>query len=106
MSHPLVFPPQDDLTHKLAEILKYNVQLQKQELNGAPGHMIEQFVELLQYHVATYFNNEIPGQPPVSMFVISIAITLVVIVRLTGVAVDAARRRAEHNQLPLTATSM
>lgn len=28
--------------------------------------MIQQIVELLQFHVATYFNNEIPGQPQVS----------------------------------------
>eukprot|EP01114_Cavostelium_apophysatum_P013538 TRINITY_DN32_c0_g1_i1.p1 TRINITY_DN32_c0_g1~~TRINITY_DN32_c0_g1_i1.p1 ORF type:complete len:1763 (-),score=484.60 TRINITY_DN32_c0_g1_i1:80-5368(-) len=54
---------EDDLTHKLAEILKYNTHLRKQELSGAPAHMIAEFASLLQFHVATYVNNEIPGQP-------------------------------------------
>eukprot|EP00027_Filamoeba_sp_ATCC50430_P000934 CAMPEP_0168554826 /NCGR_PEP_ID=MMETSP0413-20121227/7995_1 /TAXON_ID=136452 /ORGANISM="Filamoeba nolandi, Strain NC-AS-23-1" /LENGTH=1668 /DNA_ID=CAMNT_0008585609 /DNA_START=242 /DNA_END=5249 /DNA_ORIENTATION=- len=54
---------EDDLTHKLAEIIKYNTLLKKQELSGAPAHIISEFVALLQFHVATYFNNELPGQP-------------------------------------------
>lgn len=58
---------QDDLTHKLAEIVKFNSHLRKQELNGAPAHIIQEFTSLLQFHVATYFNNEIPGQPQVEI---------------------------------------
>jgi len=54
---------EDDLTHKLAEIVKYNTHLRKQELNGAPAHIIAEFTSILQYHVATFMNNEIPGQP-------------------------------------------
>jgi len=54
---------EDDLTHKLAEIIKYNTLLRKQEINGAPAHIVQEFQTLLQYHIATYFNNEMPGQP-------------------------------------------
>jgi len=57
---------EDDLTHKLAEIIKYNANLRKQELNGAPAHIIQEFSSLLQFHLATYVNNELPGQPQVS----------------------------------------
>lgn len=60
---------EDDLTHKLAEIIKYNTHLRKQELNGAPAHIISEFSSLLQFHVATFVNNEIPGQPQVINFV-------------------------------------
>lgn len=54
---------EDDLTHKLAEIIKYNQLLRKQEIAGAPAHIVQEFQTLLQYHIATYFNNEMPGQP-------------------------------------------
>lgn len=54
---------EDDLTHKLAEIIKYNSHLRRQEQNGAPTHIILEFASVLQYHIATYMNNEIPGQP-------------------------------------------
>lgn len=53
---------EDDLTFKLADIIKVNNQLRKQEKNSAPAHVIREFTALLQFHVATYFNNEIPGQ--------------------------------------------
>jgi len=54
---------EDDLTHKLAEILKYNSHLKKQEQNGAPPHVINEITSILQFHVATLMNNELPGQP-------------------------------------------
>jgi DNA-directed RNA polymerase II subunit RPB1 len=56
---------EDDLTYKLAEIIKYNANLRKQELNGAPAHIIQEFSSLLQFHISTLMNNELPGQPQV-----------------------------------------
>ena len=54
---------EDDLTHKLAEIIKANNRLRKQEENGAPQHIIKEFTQLLQFHVTTYIDNTKPGQP-------------------------------------------
>ncbi len=58
---------EDDLTCKLAEIVKYNTLLKNQEFNGAPSPILSEFTAILQFHIATYFNNEIPGQPQVSI---------------------------------------
>eukprot|EP00195_Chlamydomonas_chlamydogama_P000980 CAMPEP_0202924892 /NCGR_PEP_ID=MMETSP1392-20130828/79214_1 /ASSEMBLY_ACC=CAM_ASM_000868 /TAXON_ID=225041 /ORGANISM="Chlamydomonas chlamydogama, Strain SAG 11-48b" /LENGTH=436 /DNA_ID=CAMNT_0049618649 /DNA_START=166 /DNA_END=1474 /DNA_ORIENTATION=+ len=55
---------EDDLTHKLAEIIRANNQLKRQEMNGAPQHIINEFSQLVQYHITTYFDNTLPGQPP------------------------------------------
>lgn len=38
----------DDLTYKLAEILKANVQLRTREQEGAPPHIVAEFEQLLQ----------------------------------------------------------
>ncbi|TVU25187.1 hypothetical protein EJB05_27675, partial [Eragrostis curvula] len=54
---------QDDLTHQLAMIIRHNENLRRQERNGAPAHIISEFAQLLQFHIATYFDNELPGQP-------------------------------------------
>lgn len=54
---------EDDLTHKLADIIKANANLRKQETSGMAAHIISQFQELLQYHIATFIDNEIPGFP-------------------------------------------
>ncbi|KAN0031933.1 hypothetical protein ACTFIV_005803 [Dictyostelium citrinum] len=54
---------EDDLTHKLADIVKANRELQRQEKNGAPAHIIAEATQFLQFHVATYVDNEIPGLP-------------------------------------------
>lgn len=59
------FPPQDDLTHKLADIVKINNQLRRNEQNGAAAHVIAEDVKLLQFHVATMVDNELPGLPRV-----------------------------------------
>uniref|UniRef100_A0AC34Q0A5 DNA-directed RNA polymerase subunit n=1 Tax=Panagrolaimus sp. JU765 TaxID=591449 RepID=A0AC34Q0A5_9BILA len=55
---------QDDLTHKLADIVKTNNQLKRNESQGAAAHIIAEDVRLLQYHVATLVDNQIPGVPP------------------------------------------
>lgn len=60
------FLPQDDLTHKLADIVKINNQLRRNEQNGAAAHVIAEDVKLLQFHVATMVDNELPGLPRVS----------------------------------------
>lgn len=59
---------EDDLTHKLSDIIKANANLKRQELNGAPAHIINEFAQLLQFHIATYVDNELPGQPQVRAF--------------------------------------
>uniref|UniRef100_A0A8C3Q3J8 DNA-directed RNA polymerase subunit n=1 Tax=Chrysolophus pictus TaxID=9089 RepID=A0A8C3Q3J8_CHRPC len=60
---PPFAPPQDDLTHKLADIVKINNQLRRNEQNGAAAHVIAEDVKLLQFHVATMVDNELPGLP-------------------------------------------
>lgn len=59
-------PLQDDLTHKLADIVKINNQLRRNEQSGAAAHVIAEDVKLLQFHVATMVDNELPGLPRVS----------------------------------------
>uniref|UniRef100_A0A7E4VMI7 DNA-directed RNA polymerase subunit n=1 Tax=Panagrellus redivivus TaxID=6233 RepID=A0A7E4VMI7_PANRE len=54
---------QDDLTHKLSDIVKTNNQLKRNEQQGAAAHIIAEDVKLLQYHVATLVDNAIPGLP-------------------------------------------
>jgi len=54
---------EDDLTHKLKDIVKANSQLKRQEDNSAPAHIIKEFSAALQFHIATLVNNEMPGQP-------------------------------------------
>ncbi|KAJ2758292.1 DNA-directed RNA polymerase II core subunit rpo21, partial [Coemansia nantahalensis] len=51
-------PAEDDLTYKLNDILKANDRLQRCVVEGAPAHLVREYVELLQYHVATFMNNE------------------------------------------------
>ncbi|MBW0472812.1 hypothetical protein O181_012527 [Austropuccinia psidii MF-1] len=54
---------EDDLTYKLAEIIKANQAVRKFESEGAPAHVITEFETLLQWHIATYMDNDLPGQP-------------------------------------------
>lgn len=62
------FSFQDDLTHKLADIVKINNQLRRNEQSGAAAHVIAEDVKLLQFHVATMVDNELPGLPRVRVF--------------------------------------
>ncbi len=55
---------EDDLTHKLVDIVRTNEKLRNAIESGAPASVIEDLWELLQYHVATYFNNELPNLAP------------------------------------------
>lgn len=55
---------EDDLTHKLVDIIRINQRLRENIDAGAPTLIIEDLSELLQYHVTTYFDNEVSGIPP------------------------------------------
>jgi DNA-directed RNA polymerase subunit A' len=55
---------EDDLTHKLVDIIRTNDRLKESINAGAPEVIIEDLWDLLQYHVTTYFDNEVPGVPP------------------------------------------
>jgi DNA-directed RNA polymerase II subunit RPB1 len=54
---------EDDLTYKLADILKANQNLQRHEQDGSPAHVLVEYEQLLQFHVATYMDNDLPGLP-------------------------------------------
>jgi DNA-directed RNA polymerase II subunit RPB1 len=56
---------QDDLTHKLADIIKINNQLKRNEQSGAAAHIINEDVKMLQFHCATLIDNDMPGMPRV-----------------------------------------
>ncbi len=51
----------DDLTYKLTDILKANASLVRLEREGAVEHVIKETMDLLQYHVATMMDNELPS---------------------------------------------
>ncbi len=55
---------EDDLTHKLVDVLRINQRLQENRDAGAPQLIVEDLWELLQYHVTTYFDNQTSGIPP------------------------------------------
>lgn len=55
---------EDDLTHKLVDIIRTNERLRESISAGAPEVIIEDLWDLLQYHITTYFDNEAPGVPP------------------------------------------
>ncbi|DAA76010.1 TPA_exp: DNA-directed RNA polymerase subunit [Trichophyton benhamiae CBS 112371] len=54
---------EDDLTYKLAEIIRANQNVTRCEQEGSPEHVVREFESLLQYHVATYMDNDIAGIP-------------------------------------------
>ncbi|MBI4018914.1 MAG: DNA-directed RNA polymerase subunit A' [Candidatus Aenigmarchaeota archaeon] len=55
---------EDDLTHKLVDIVRINERLRKNLELGAPDFIIADIWELLQYHVSTLMSNEISTLPP------------------------------------------
>jgi DNA-directed RNA polymerase II subunit RPB1 len=54
---------EDDLTYKLGDIIRANGNVRQAQQEGSPAHVQQEFEELLQYHVATYMDNDIAGQP-------------------------------------------
>ncbi len=55
---------EDDLTHKLFEIIKADKQLAQRIENNATKKVIDESQMILQYHVATLIDNQIPGVAP------------------------------------------
>ena len=55
---------EDDLTHKLHDILKVNKRIKQSLDSGTPILIINDLNGLLQFHCATLINNEIAGIPP------------------------------------------
>jgi DNA-directed RNA polymerase subunit A' len=55
---------EDDLTHKLVDVVRINERLKKNLELGAPDFIIGDIWELLQYHISTYMDNEISTLPP------------------------------------------
>lgn len=54
---------EDDLTYKLSDIIRANSNVRRAEQEGSPQHITDEFTQLLQYHVATYMDNDIAGMP-------------------------------------------
>ncbi|OHT08562.1 RNA polymerase II largest subunit [Tritrichomonas foetus] len=54
-------PSQDDVTHKLASIIQANNHLLKLKQEGAQQVALNENIELLQWHVTTYFINDKPS---------------------------------------------
>lgn len=55
---------EDDLTHKLSDIIRSNQRLWENLNAGAPEVIIEDLWDLMQYHVTTFFDNSIAKIPP------------------------------------------
>lgn len=55
---------EDDLTHKLGDIVRINQRLFENINAGAPEIIIEDLWDLLQYHISTYFDNSLTQVPP------------------------------------------
>jgi len=55
---------EDDLTHKLVDIIRINQRFQENREAGAPQLIIEDLWELLQYHITTFLDNTVSGVPP------------------------------------------
>ncbi|KAL9087767.1 MAG: hypothetical protein Q9159_003450 [Coniocarpon cinnabarinum] len=54
---------EDDLTYKLGDIIRANANVKRCIVEGSPNHIKAEFEQLLQFHVATYMDNDIAGQP-------------------------------------------
>lgn len=55
---------EDDLTHKLSDIIRANQRLWENLNAGAPAVIIEDLWDLLQFHVTTFFDNTVSKIPP------------------------------------------
>jgi len=55
---------EDDITHKLVDIIRINKRLQNNIEIEAPDFIINDLHELLQYHVSTLFYNDMSNVPP------------------------------------------
>jgi DNA-directed RNA polymerase subunit A' len=55
---------EDDLTHKMGDIIRINQRLFENINAGAPEIIIEDLWDLLQYHITTFFDNSVAQLPP------------------------------------------
>lgn len=55
---------EDDLTHKLCDIVKSNNALKARIEKGASKEQVDIATQVLQYHTATFIDNKIPGINP------------------------------------------
>jgi len=55
---------EDDLTHKLSDIVRINQRLFENINAGAPEVIVEDLWDLLQYHITTYIDNSVTQIPP------------------------------------------
>ena len=55
---------EDDLTHKLSDIIRANQRLWENLNAGAPEVIIEDLWDLLQFHITTFFDNAVSKIPP------------------------------------------
>ena len=55
---------EDDLTHKLSDIIRANQRLWENLNAGAPEVIIEDLWDLLQFHITTFFDNTTTRIPP------------------------------------------
>ena len=51
----------DDLTHKISDIIKTNNTLKRKINNNSRTEVINDWKKVLQYHIATMIDNDIPG---------------------------------------------
>ncbi|MAG10775.1 DNA-directed RNA polymerase subunit A' [Candidatus Pacearchaeota archaeon] len=55
---------EDDLTHKLSDIIRANQRLWENLNAGAPEVIIEDLWDLLHFHITTFFDNTVARIPP------------------------------------------
>lgn len=55
---------EDDLTHKLCDIIKTNNTLKQKIESAATKETIDTWTKLVQYHVSTFVDNQLPGVAP------------------------------------------
>lgn len=55
---------EDDLTHKLIDVLRNNQRLRDKLDKGESAEMIDKYTAMVQYDVATYVDNDIKGLAP------------------------------------------
>jgi DNA-directed RNA polymerase II subunit RPB1 len=55
---------EDDLTHKLIDIVRNNQRLRDKIDKGDSADVIDKYTDILQFDVATYVDNDIKGLPP------------------------------------------
>ncbi|MBL7054781.1 DNA-directed RNA polymerase subunit A' [Candidatus Woesearchaeota archaeon] len=55
---------EDDLTHKMGDIVRINQRLFENINAGAPEIIVEDLWDLLQYHITTFFDNAVAQLPP------------------------------------------